>query len=88
MLVECPSRWYLGVVLARTSATVRLAEALCGHDLGDLGMFLDGKPSRSAELTPLPRPVEINLGTVDSVQPYPREFLAVVRKRTHQAEGE
>lgn len=57
VLLECPSRWYAGIVLRRTSMTVVLAPrlCLCGHDLGDLGMFLGGRLSESSEVTPLPR---------------------------------
>lgn len=90
VLLECPSRWYLGVVDHRTSMTVVLKPELCicGHDLGDLGMFLDGKVSNSTELTPLPRGIEISLSSIDTCQPYPVEFLQKVCKRTHNPEGE
>jgi hypothetical protein len=88
VLLECPSRWYLGVVESRTALTVRLKDAVCGHDLGDLGLFLEGKVSSSTELTPLPRTIEINLGSVDSAQAYPAPYLAAIRKRTHTPEGQ
>lgn len=87
MLIECPSRWYLGVVVRRTQMTVRLSPAICGHTLGDLGLFLAGDVSSGeykAELTPLPRAIEINLVTADSVQPYPRTYFARLNKRTHK----
>lgn len=84
MLLELPSRWYLGRVTARTMLTVTLAEALCGHDLGDLGMFLDGELNEESEITPLPRPIELSLSSLDSAQPYPAEHLAAVSRRTHQ----
>ena len=86
VLIECPSRWYLGVVVARSQMTVRLMPALCGHDLGDLGLFLDGK-LHGAEMTPLPRGKEVNLMTADSVEPYPREYFDRINKRTHQPDG-
>lgn len=56
VLLECPSRWYVGVVETRTSSTsVLAAPALMIHDLGDAGLFLDGTPSTQCEHTPLPR---------------------------------
>ncbi len=90
VLIEMPSRWYVGVVADRSSVTFTLAEALCGHDLGDLGLFLDGKAAAQtgAELTPLPRPIELNLGSVDSAQRYPVAYLEKLRKRTHSPQGQ
>jgi hypothetical protein len=87
VLIECPSRWYLGVVTVRSSMTVELDEGLAGHDLGDFGMFLEGEISESTELTPLPRKIEISLSSIDSAQPYPVEMLRKIRKRTHQKQG-
>lgn len=87
VLLECHSRWYLGVVRARSQLTVRLGPALCGHDLGDLGLFLDGRP-QAAELTPLPRPIEVNLSLVESCQGYPAEAFAKINKRTHNPQGQ
>ena len=84
VLVEMSGRWYVGVVLARTHLTARLSPAVCGHDLGDYGMFLCGEVSESTELTPLPRGVELNLAVAESVQAYPREYLARVNRRTHE----
>lgn len=84
VLIECPSRWYLGVVVARNSVTVTLADVVMAHDLGDTGLFMDGTISPSTELTPLPRGIEISLGSIDTAQPYPVGLLAKVRKRTHQ----
>ena len=83
VLVECPSRWYLGKVSERTTMTVRLSDGLVAHTIGDLGLFLSGKVSTSCELTPLPRDIEINLANIDTVQPYPEDMLRNVRRRTH-----
>ena len=83
VLLELPSRWYLGVVTHRGQLTARLRPALCGHDLGDLGLFLAGTP-REHELTPLPRGVEVNLNSIDSAQEYPREFLERINVRSHK----
>ncbi len=88
VLVECPGRWYLGIVQKRSGLTVVLKEALCAHYISDLGMFLDGKLPEGIELTPLPRGKEINLSSIDSVEPYPIEFLRRVRKRSHSPTGE
>lgn len=90
VLLELPSRWYAGVVLRRTSTTVMLGPdlALCGHDLGDLGLFLEGRVSETTEVTPLPRGVELSLSSVDSAQPYPAELLRKVCRRTHSPQPE
>ncbi len=86
VLVEMPSRWYLGVVVSRNSVNFELTESICGHDLGDLGQFLDGVISNSTELTPLPRNIFLSLSSLDSAQEYPLAMLKAVRKRTHTVE--
>ena len=83
VLIECPQRWYCGVVLSRTSLTVRLSPALIGHTLGDLGQFLAGKLAE-AELTPAPRPIEVSLAAVETAQEYPLEYFEQINKRTHK----
>lgn len=88
VLIECPSRWYLGVVKERTPITVIIEEGLVGHLISDLGLFLDGQVPDGTELTPLPRDLEINFGSIDTVQEYPVELLRKVRKRTHTPAGE
>ena len=82
VLLECPQRWYCGVVESRTSLTVRLSPALVGHTLGDLGQFLAGKLA-DAELTPAPRPIEVSLSVVETAQEYPLEYFQRINKRTH-----
>ena len=84
VLVECPSRWYLGVVTERNSVTFTIDEVIVGHDLGDLGMFAAGRISTSTELTPIPRPKEINFASVDTVEEFPIEYIRNMRKRTHK----
>lgn len=89
VLIECPSRWYLGIVIRRTTMTVSLAEdGIVCHDLGDTGMFYEGRISESTELTPLKREIEINLGSVDSIQPFPKDLMYKMRKRTHVEQAE
>ena len=90
VLIEHAQRWYLGIVEERTSVTVRLTPelAIMGHNLGDTGMFLEGRISGTTELTPLPRGVELALAGVESVQPYPRELLEKICRRTHSEQGE
>ena len=83
VLLECPQRWYVGVVLSRTSLTVRLSPALVGHTLGDMGQFLSGKLAE-AELTPAPRPIEVSLAAVETAQEYPLEYFQRINKRTHK----
>lgn len=83
VLLECPSRWYLVRVARRSGLTVTLDLAICGHLIQDLGQFLDGLVPSGTELTVLPRPIEVNLGSVDTAQEYPLEYLQRVRKRTH-----
>ena len=82
VLLECPQRWYCGVVESRTSLTVRLSPALVGHTLGDMGQFLAGKLAE-AELTPAPLPIEVSLAVVETAQEYPLEFFQKINKRTH-----
>jgi hypothetical protein len=84
VLIECPSRWYAGVVLKKTALTVILQPdcCFCVHDTGDFGMFLDGRRSSSTETTPL-RGIEINLNSIDSVHPMKLDALEVLCKRSH-----
>jgi hypothetical protein len=90
VFLETPDRWYLGVVAERTSLTAILAApALCVHDTGDLGLFLDGKASAKSnmEATPLPRGKEVSLALLSSAEPFPEEFFRRYCKRTHKPEG-
>lgn len=82
LLFECPSRWYLGIVAERSAGTAVLTDVLCLHLISDLGVFLSGKIPKETEATPMER-IEINLGTLESVTPFPKSALADVRKRTH-----
>ena len=82
VLLECPQRWYCGVVESRTSLTVRLSPALIAHTLGDMGQFLTGKLAE-AELTPAPLPIEVSLAVVETAQEYPLKYFQRVNKRTH-----
>ncbi len=83
VLLECPGRWYLGVVARRDNATVCLEEAVCLHLISDLALFLSGQLAPGSEATPLPSGIEINLASVDSALPFPVRKLAAVRRRTH-----
>jgi hypothetical protein len=86
VLLELPSRWYLGVVVARGAMTARLFPALCGHELGDMGLFLEGSPS-GHEITPLARGVEVNLNSIDTAQAYPYAFFERINRRSHTPAG-
>lgn len=83
VLLELPSRWYLGVVTERTGLTATLSPALCCHDLGDMGMFLGGDP-RGHEVTPLAAGIEVNLNSIDSAQAYPVELFHRINRRSHE----
>lgn len=91
VLLELPSRWYLGVVEERSGLTCRLAApALMIHSLGDAGRFLDGKPTVQGgwEATPLPGGYEVNLQSVDGCAPYDEAAFRRICKRSHAPSGE
>ncbi len=83
VLLECPSRWYAGIVAERSSVTVLLRPALCLHSISDLGRFLSGELAAGTEATPL-ADIEINLGIVDSAQALPVEKFPAMCQRTHK----
>ena len=83
VLLELPSRWYVGVVVRRGSMTATLSPALVAHDLGDMGLFLAGKPNRH-EVTPLNGVLEVNLNSIDTAQLYPLEAFEQINKRSHE----
>lgn len=59
VLLEMPSRWYLGVIAERTPGTLVLAApALMVHYIDDMGEFLAGRPTRLAPVYPYDMPDE------------------------------
>lgn len=86
-LIEMHGRWYCGHVIRRTQVTARLFPVVCIHDTGDFGMFLTGRLSTSSEVTPMPRPIEVNLATAEMAMAYDPDHFAAINRRTHQEEG-
>lgn len=84
IVLECPSRWYIGRVKKRDHLTCILEDVVCGHDLGDLAMFMEGTISTATELSPLlDQLVEVNFSAIETVQTYDEARLAKISKRTH-----
>ena len=86
VLVEMPQRWYCGRVQNRYDATSKLFPVVVGHHLGDLGGFLKGTLSQSAEVSPSIRAIEVSHLKIESVYSYDKEAFEKINKRTHPEE--
>lgn len=86
VLLELPSRWYLGRVARRGSIDCTLDEAAIVHQIGDVGEFLSGVLTESTEVSPLPRPVTVAFGSIDTCQALDPTHLRTLRVRTHELE--